>query len=121
MNKKIKEITAELLDLEAENISEEDYLVRDLEAESIDLLEIGISLNAEFGIHVSDSKLFLRDLRLIMKEAENENKNPEEVLSESYPHLSSERIKEIIEDLPNAPVIKIKDVIAYAEYEKEKS
>ncbi len=51
---KVKEIIAEQLDVDAELINEETSLMKDLEADSLDAVEIMMSLEDEFEIDVPD-------------------------------------------------------------------
>ena len=55
----VKEILADILDIEEQEITAETYIVRELGAESIDLLELAISLNARFKVEVNDGEIFL--------------------------------------------------------------
>jgi len=114
---KIIELLADLLDLELDEITANSYIMRDLEAESIDLLEIGVSMHAEFGIRVRDHELFLRDLRIHLDEI---GENRIYSLSKIYPHLTISRLNEMLEDLPNGPVMKVEDIVSYVEYQQGK-
>lgn len=51
---KVKEIIAEQLDVDAEGIKPETSLMRDLEADSLDAVEIMMALEDEFEIEVPD-------------------------------------------------------------------
>ncbi len=51
---KVKEIIAEQLDVDAEVINEETSLMKDLEADSLDAVEIMMALEDEFEIEVPD-------------------------------------------------------------------
>ena len=51
---KVKEIIAEQLDVEMERITLETSLMRDLEADSLDAVEIMMALEDEFEIEVPD-------------------------------------------------------------------
>jgi acyl carrier protein len=57
-------IIAEVLDIPPHTITPETRVLRDLETESIDLLEFGVGLNAAFGIPVADDTVFLTSLRV---------------------------------------------------------
>lgn len=48
---------AENLEMEAEDISMESRLVDDLDADSLDLLELILALKGEFGIEVNDGEV----------------------------------------------------------------
>ena len=109
----ITEILAEILDIENHNISPETYLIRELGAESIDLLELAVALNSRFKIDVNDDEIFLRKLRQYITEAEQQNKDILQYLAENLPFLSRKRLEEIIADLEGGPTLKVKDLIAY--------
>lgn len=51
---KVKEIIAEQLDVDVEVINEETSLMKDLEADSLDAVEIMMALEDEFEIEVPD-------------------------------------------------------------------
>ena len=54
---KIREILAEQLDLEENKISMESDIVEDLEADSLDVVDLVMSLEDEFGIEVPDEAI----------------------------------------------------------------
>lgn len=112
----LKENISEIMDIDKNLISEDTYLVRDLNMESIDLLELSLFINSHFKIEVDDDKIFLKDLRFILKEMENKDVPPKTFLLSHYPHLSNERIEEILGDLKQGPVLKLKDVVQYIKY-----
>ncbi len=116
----IKKIIAEILDTEADmEISPDTYLIRDLGAESIDLLEMAVALNNQLDLEIIDEDIFLRRLREIIIEAEQSHKQPGTLLEEKYPFLNRDRVTEILEDLSNGPVLKIKDMIAYIKWKQK--
>jgi len=124
---RIKFVLADVLDIESNGIGTETDIIRDLGAESIDLLEIALSLEREFGIKVDENKLFLKSFRFYVDEAKQKNKNKTNYLKRNYPFLSEERIEELLNDAQHfiMPSIKIKDLISYVEwmlrgYNKEK-
>ena len=49
---KVTGTLADILDIEAHTIHSETYLIRELEAESIDLLELAVTLNSELQIEI---------------------------------------------------------------------
>lgn len=111
---KIIHIIADIMDQDPETITPNTYLVRDLGAQSIDLLEIGVAIQQQLGIPVQDDTLFLRDLRLVLLRAADAKKAPEEALATRYPHLSTARIMAILADLDAGPVLQVADLAAYA-------
>jgi acyl carrier protein len=114
---KIRAMLAEILDLEGKEISEETYLYRDLGAESMDLLELAVNLSQGFGIKVQDDHVFLWRLRFYLVEARKNGIDALSHLAEKYPFLASGRIAEILDDLEQGPVLKVKDIISYVEYQ----
>ena len=114
----ITEILTEILDIENHNISPETYLIRELGAESIDLLELAVALNSRFNIDVNDDEIFLRKLRQYITEAEQQNKDILQYLAEKIPFLMRKRLEEIITDLEGGPTLKVKDLIAYVERQR---
>ena len=110
----IANILEEILDLEPGTVTPETYIMRDLDAESIDLLEIGVAMEQRFRIPVVDAKLFLKSLRMALASAETRGVAPEAALIQAYPHLTAKRLNEILHDLEAGPVLKMQDLVAYA-------
>lgn len=118
---KIQEILAEILDIENREITPETYVVRDLDAESIDLLELAVALNSEFNIEVKDDELFLRTFRFYMTEAKEQGSDTVQHLIGKFPFLTEKRVKEIISDLEGGPTLKVKDLISYVAWRSERN
>ncbi len=118
--KKIKNILSEILDISDDEIKKESYIVRDLDMESIDFLELAVSINSEFNINVKDDDIFLRNLReyLLMSE-DMKDISKENFLKEKYPHLSSTRINEILENVDMGPVLRVADLLSYIKWQNE--
>ncbi|MCF8068220.1 MAG: acyl carrier protein [Desulfobacterales bacterium] len=115
----IRDALKEILDIEPENITPETYIIRDLDAESIDLMELSVELNEKFGIEIIDDRIFLRTVRLHLNEAEKYKKEAADVLKNEYPFLGVDRIQEILKDLDGGPVLKMKDLVSYIECEAD--
>ena len=109
----IKKILAELLDLEGGEITPETFLIKELGAESIDLLELAVAINSRFKIAVKDEDIFLTRFRLHINEAKQQIKETVPSLAGKYPHLTEDRITEIIVHIGEGPQLKIKDLISY--------
>ena len=107
-------ILADILDLDPAQITPETYVVRDLRAESIDLLEIGVAMQHRLDMEVDDDTLFLKNMRQVLARAAKAGKAPEEAMAAEYPHLDRARIAEILADREAGPVIKVRDLAAYA-------
>lgn len=116
----ITEILTEIFDLDIKhhNITPETYIIRELGAESIDLLELAVTLNSKFKIDVNDDEIFLRKLRDYITEAEQQNKETLEYLAKNLPFLFRKRLEEILADLKGGPTLKVKDIISYIEWQK---
>jgi len=109
----ITKILADILDIEGREITPETYLIRELVAESIDLLELSVAINARFQIEVNDDELFLRTMRLHLRTAAEEGKDAVGYLAEKYPALTVARVAEILADMGGGPVLRVKDIISY--------
>jgi len=109
----IKEILMEILDIEGQEITPETYVIRELDAESIDLLELAVALNSKFNIEVKDDELFLKTFRFYMTEAKEQGKDNVQYLITKFPFLTESRIEKIISDLEVGPTLKVKDLISY--------
>ena len=115
----IKKNLAEILDIENHIITPETYLIRELGAESIDLLELAIAINSGFNIDVNDDEIFLRTLRQYITEAGQQDKDILQYLAEKLPFLMRERLEEIIADIESGPTLKVKDLISYVEWQRD--
>ena len=116
----IKEILKELLDIEDQEITPETYLVRELRAESIDFLELAVALNSKFKIEVNDGEIFLSKLRIYVSEAKKNGKGRVQYLVKRLPFLTKSRVEEIIADLEEGPTLKVKDLVSYVGWQREK-
>ena len=110
----VVDILADILDLDPAQITPETYVVRDLRAESIDLLEIGVAMQHRLDMEVDDDTLFLKNMRQVLARAAKAGRTPEEAMAAEYPHLDRARIAEILADREAGPVIKVRDLAAYA-------
>lgn len=113
----VRDILMELLDVEAEEIAPESYLVRDLGMESIDFLELAVALNQRFCVPVHDDTVFLRNLRLHMIEAKEAGRSAPDGLRAHYGFLSEERLNAIPADLEGGPVIQVQDLLSYVQWQ----
>jgi len=114
----ITKILSDILDIDDRNISTETYLIRELGAESIDLLELAVALNSRFKIDVNDDEIFLRKLRQYITKAGQQNKDILQYLAEKIPFLTRKRLEDIITDLEGGPTLKVKDLMAYVEMQR---
>jgi acyl carrier protein len=112
----IKTSLGEILDVEAGEITPETYVVRDLGAESIDLLELSVALNSRFRVEVNEDEVFLRTLRVFLNEAKENEQDPLDYLQRKYPFLGEGRVGELLVDIDGGPVLKVKDLIAYVSW-----
>lgn len=113
----IKKILIELLDLDGGEITPETYLIKELGAESIDLLELAVAINSRFKIAVKDEEIFLTRFRLYITEATQQEKDVGSYLACKYPFLTENRISEIITHISEGPQLKIKDMMSYITYQ----
>ncbi len=118
IEEKVKSIISEILDIEENNLSKDTDLIKEIGAESIDLLEIAISLEKEFGIKIDENRLFLKSFRYYLDEAKSKKIDIINYLNKIYPFLDKKRIKELIEESKNSiiPSIRIKDIVSYVQW-----
>jgi acyl carrier protein len=116
----IEKILVDLLDLEDAEMTPETFLIQELGAESIDLLELAVAINSRFKITVKDDEIFLTRFRLYLTEAEQHNTNKTLYIAQKYPFLTEGRIVEIIEYISEGPQLKIKDLISYVTFHIQK-
>lgn len=113
----IRDELIELLDVDGDDIVPETYVVRDLGAESIDFLELAVVLNERFSVEIVDDDIFLRNLRLYLMAAEEKGISPREHLERRLPFLPVDRIDEILLDLEGGPVLTVKDLVFYVDWQ----
>lgn len=106
----IKNILAEILDIEAKEVTPESCLIRELGAESIDFLELAATLNARFRIEINEEDVFLRDAGNRLQQAGKV----------AFPFLTDERRREIAAN-PGSPVLKVKDLVSYVAWRLKKA
>ncbi len=116
ITEKIYSIIVDILDISPNVLTPQTYVIRELDTESIDLLEYGVALNATFGIPVHDDTVFLRSLRTHLLEAQHTEISAEAYLATWYPHLSATRIVEIIHTVDQGPVLRIQDITDYVRH-----
>ena len=114
-------ILAEILDLDPADITPDTYVIRSLKAESIDLLEIGVAMQHQLGIAVDDDSLFLKNVRIVLARAERSGTEPLSALRAEFPHLSEDRLAEILADLSAGPVLQVRDLVSYAQAARTKA
>jgi acyl carrier protein len=115
----LKKIIEELLDLEGSEITTETLLIQDLGAESIDLLELAVTINSRFKIAVKDDEIFLTRFRLYFTEAKQQGKDTVHYIAGKYPFLGEERIAEIMAQIKEGPQLRIRDLISYVTYRSQ--
>ena len=101
----IRRILATILDLEEQVITPESYLLRELNTESVDLLEFAAALEGTFQIKINEGLLFLSGIR---------GGQPG---GEAVPFLTRERLDEIATEPAGTPVLKVKDLVSYVAWQ----
>jgi len=114
----VNEILEDILDVDIDDIEPETYIIRDLGAESIDLLEIAVELNSCFDTEIDDDEVFLRNLRLYKNEAQEKNLDQTDYILKKMLFLEKVRVQEILDDLDEGPVLKVKDIASYITWRK---
>ncbi|SIO34513.1 hypothetical protein [Halodesulfovibrio marinisediminis] len=114
----VQSVITEVLEVEPEEVTLETYILRDLPTESIDLMEYGVGLTKECGVSVHDETVFLRSFRMHLAEAEDKGFEPTAHLLSVYPHLSSDRVNEMLHTINEGPVLQVRDIVAYVEHAK---
>lgn len=111
----ITALLAEILDLDPKTITAKTYLIRELNAESIDLLEIGVAIQHRLGVPVDDDVLFLKNLRILLLQAGQKNQDPLGLLARTYTHLDQTRLGQILDEAEVGPVLRVGDLVAYVD------
>lgn len=115
----IRDILTEILDIDNQSVRADSYVIRDLEAESIDLLELAVALSMRFKIEVDDEAIFLRSLRRLIIEAEEQGIRPTHRIIEALPFLTPLRVETLLDDLDGGPVLQVADLEAYIHWRQE--
>lgn len=108
----ICKITAAIFECDPATLNAKTRLMIDLPCESIDLLEIGVSLNRTFGVAVDDETVFLSSLRFHATQTKDVDSN----LARIYPHLSPERLHVLAREATqpdSPPQLCLGDIAAY--------
>ena len=114
---RVQTIIADIFDRAPEDIAPETRIMTDLGGESVDLLEIAVRINADFGIPVDEDTVFLKSLRYLLAESREKGIEPEAALRAAYPHLSAERRAMLAREAARpqaAPLLCAADIAAYA-------
>lgn len=114
----IRDLLTEILDIDPNAIRPGSYLMRELGAESIDLLELAVALNTRFGIEVEDKTIFLNHLRDFILEAREQGEAFPDPIAAAFPFLSRDRIQAIMNDLEGGPVLQVADLEAYIRWQQ---
>jgi acyl carrier protein len=107
----IRTFLTEILDVEESRVTPESYLIRDLGAESIDLMELAMALAEKFQVEVREEDIFLRDISNRFREGE------EEIWADRFPFLTAGRLREIAADPSGGPILKVKDLVTYVTWQ----
>ena len=106
----IKGILVEILDVEEDEVTEESYLIRELGAESIDLLELAAALNRKFGVEINEEDIFLKET----------DRLTETCGVQPFPFLTARRMSEIAADLAGGSFLKVRDLASYVTWQLNK-
>lgn len=115
---KIAVLLADIFDCSTSDIQPATRIMGDLGGESVDLLEIAVRINADFGIPVNEDRIFLRNLRYLMAECSAQGTDPALSLAREYPHLSEQRCTDLAHALSTgdtAPLLNVSDLVAYVD------
>ena len=102
----------DMLDLEDRDVTPVSYLIGDLGAESIDLLELAGALRTRLNIKVEESDIFLMGVRGGVRG----RLQPGEC-----PFLPAERIYAIECDNSGGPVVQVQDLVSYVAWQLGKA
>jgi acyl carrier protein len=117
----IEKILVDILDLENREMTPDTYLILDLGAESIDLLELAVAINSRFKITVKDDDLFLTRFRSFMIAAQEQKTDVIPYIVQRYPFLTEDRLSEIAARITEGPQLKIQDLVNYITFQSKKS
>ncbi len=110
------QILSEILDVDEDQIENETYLIRELDAESIDLLEAALELSNAFETDIKEEDLFLRNLRVLLEQAKENHLDPVEFISKELPHIEPSRLAAMLKDLDQGPVLQVGDIVSYIQF-----
>lgn len=112
-------MVATIFEVDPASLSDSTQLMVDLPCESIDLLELGASLNRHFRVSVNDDAAFLRSLRVHVAEANRTGLDAAATVQTAYPHLTATRAEALVAALATqgaVPQLTLGDIAAYVSH-----
>ncbi len=105
---------SELINCDEDEVIPDAKLVEDLGFESIDFLELSMTLSQEYRFEIDDKALFLSQFRPLI-----ESGSRDEVLQnlvEAYPHLEKTELEAMLREAPRGNVLKVSHLARYIEH-----
>lgn len=112
-------MVATIFEVDPATLSGSTQLMVDLPCESIDLLELGASLNRHFRVSINDDAAFLRSLRVHVAEANRTGRDAAATVQTAYPHLAATRAEALVAALATqgaVPQLTLGDIATYVSH-----
>lgn len=108
---------SELINCDESEVTSEAKLVEDLGFESIDFLELSLTLSQHYRIDMDEKTAFLSGFRLIANGGAREQAL--ERLAKTYPHLPEVEIERILIEAPHGSVLNVSHLAYYIEHQRK--
>ncbi|MCE5244620.1 MAG: phosphopantetheine-binding protein [Syntrophobacteraceae bacterium] len=109
---------SELINCDESEVTSEAKLVEDLGFESIDFLELSMTLSQHYRIDMDEKTAFLSGFRPIATGGAREQVLKR--LAEAYPHLPESEIERILDEAPHGKVLNVSHLAYYIEHQRKR-
>lgn len=120
----VRRLSAPIFDKQSAELAPETGFFTELQAESIDLLELGLALSREFGLSLDEDQAFLTSFSFeARKVAQSDASSVQAILQNKYPHLPPGRLEELLvwaQGTDAVSPLSIADVAAYLTWRSAK-
>lgn len=115
----VRKTIADLINCGEDEITPEARLVEDLGFESIDFLELAMTVSSRYKVELDEDGLYLSSFRSLLR-----NASPEEAMDRlraAYPHLPVRELRQMLETADQGNVLKVSHVASYLQYRMQGS
>lgn len=112
--KTLQKTISELINCDENEVTPTARLVEDLGFESIDFLELSMTLSQEYKLDIDEKTLFLSEFRPMMSSANSGRLL--DILTAAYPHLPREELRSLVEEAPRGNVLKVDHLVRYLDF-----
>lgn len=114
----LKRKISELINCDESEVTSEAKLVEDLGFESIDFLELSMTLSQHYRVEMDEKSAFLSGFRPLARDGAREHVLKK--LTEAYPHLPEVEIERILIEAPHGNVLNVNHLVYYIEHQRKR-